>query len=440
MTPLRPHHLLLLFSMPFLLFLARFACAGRFVYSPRLCWPTQSISTLTTATPQTRSFRLVRRFDSDDETIAPYHVIASMKEPGKSYHPELKPRVLLVRFSQHLPPPKSFLGFSYVPTMAVAKTSYKNEPDSRVINSLFVEADLLKRAQSDYVVRSLGILDNMTSSKRYALLTEYVSGGNLDDYLAQSPKLPKEFVRLLFAQMVLAVRHLHRVGIVHRDIKFDNFVVGYDPIPDQINIHVGAPFQRRIHIRLIDFGFAIKVDAYTAHHNCGSYGFAAPELYHEQVRLTDPRSTDVYALACVFIYLIDPSSRPKEDMGTQAFIPRLSYYWEQRLPKPWVVILRAMLDPKPANRPSLEVVAKDQSWFGVGGAETAARPWLNQPGFGEAYMPPAAIAHSVMIGRHNSVPMSGMRTPTSFVQGPAGTTVTKVCQDTASPDTSCSIQ
>ena len=48
----------------------------------------------------------------------------------------------------------------------------------------------------------------------------------------------------IFFKMLLAVDHLHKNGIIHRDIKLENFFVG-DTVDE---------------VKLIDFGLAIKMD------------------------------------------------------------------------------------------------------------------------------------------------------------------------------------
>jgi len=48
----------------------------------------------------------------------------------------------------------------------------------------------------------------------------------------------------IFFKMLLAVDHLHKNGIIHRDIKLENFLVG-DTVDE---------------VKLIDFGLAIKMN------------------------------------------------------------------------------------------------------------------------------------------------------------------------------------
>ncbi|MEA3452578.1 MAG: serine/threonine-protein kinase, partial [Bacteroidota bacterium] len=58
------------------------------------------------------------------------------------------------------------------------------------------------------------------------LLMEYVEGHSLDKYLKEiTGLLPPEKAFKLFLQMLAAINHAHKIGIIHRDIKPSNFIV-----------------------------------------------------------------------------------------------------------------------------------------------------------------------------------------------------------------------
>jgi len=57
-----------------------------------------------------------------------------------------------------------------------------------------------------------------TSSKLY-LVMPYMAGGELFSHLNREGTLMEDAVRVYAAEMVLALEHLHSVGIVHRDLK-----------------------------------------------------------------------------------------------------------------------------------------------------------------------------------------------------------------------------
>ena len=53
------------------------------------------------------------------------------------------------------------------------------------------------------------------------MATEYVDGGSLDKLIQRNSAAPLEemLISLWFAQMVLAVSHMHDAGLLHRDLK-----------------------------------------------------------------------------------------------------------------------------------------------------------------------------------------------------------------------------
>ena len=78
--------------------------------------------------------------------------------------------------------------------------------------------------------------------------------------------------------MLSAVRHCHAHGVVHRDIKLDNFI--YE--------HEGEDAE----LKLIDFGFACEVRPghEAMHDQLGTPSYMAPELWD----LTSANSTREY--------------------------------------------------------------------------------------------------------------------------------------------------
>lgn len=54
------------------------------------------------------------------------------------------------------------------------------------------------------------------SETKIHMVTEYVSGGELFDYVTNTGPLPRNQAQILFAQLVDAIRYCHENGIVHR--------------------------------------------------------------------------------------------------------------------------------------------------------------------------------------------------------------------------------
>ncbi|XP_073421310.1 ribosomal protein S6 kinase 2 beta-like [Dendrobates tinctorius] len=105
------------------------------------------------------------------------------------------------------------------------------------------------------------------SQHRAYFITEYLSGGSLEDLIKMCGCLNIGNVRFYTAEMVCGLQFLHRHNIVHRDIKPDNIMLDADG-----------------HIRIIDLGFA--QDGVSSSKNIsgvtGTFHYMAPEVLHRK--------------------------------------------------------------------------------------------------------------------------------------------------------------
>ncbi|KAL1241949.1 5'-AMP-activated protein [Trichinella spiralis] len=94
------------------------------------------------------------------------------------------------------------------------------------------------------------------------MIMEYVSGGDMSQYLCQHGKLSEHEARRLFQQLISAVDYCHRHKVVHRDLKLENLLL-----------------DSKKNIKLTDFGLSNYMkDGVLLRTNCGSLSYAAPEL------------------------------------------------------------------------------------------------------------------------------------------------------------------
>ncbi|HEY8480769.1 MAG TPA: serine/threonine-protein kinase [Spirillospora sp.] len=100
------------------------------------------------------------------------------------------------------------------------------------------------------------------------LAMDLVRGGSLETLLGDYGRLPPAYTAEILDQVLAALSHIHRAGVVHRDVKPANLLL--EPSP------VGAP-----HIRLADFGIALGDDGVrltTTGFTVGTPGYLAPEV------------------------------------------------------------------------------------------------------------------------------------------------------------------
>ena len=80
-----------------------------------------------------------------------------------------------------------------------------------------------------------------TSSDIYVVM-EYVSGGEMFDYIVSKGRLPEDEARRLFQQVMSGVEYCHRHMVVHRDLKPENLLLDAErlhsnPTPHRSHAH-----------------------------------------------------------------------------------------------------------------------------------------------------------------------------------------------------------
>ncbi|XP_054828119.1 ribosomal protein S6 kinase alpha-5 isoform X3 [Eublepharis macularius] len=60
------------------------------------------------------------------------------------------------------------------------------------------------------------------------LILDYINGGELFTHLSQRERFTEDEVRIYIGEIVLALEHLHKLGIIYRDIKLENILLDSD--------------------------------------------------------------------------------------------------------------------------------------------------------------------------------------------------------------------
>jgi serine/threonine protein kinase len=173
------------------------------------------------------------------------------------------------------------------------------------------------------------------------VVTDLVEGPTLAERIASGPPLAPGAVRRLGAQLADALAYVHAAGIVHRDVKPANVLLGTG----------GRP-------RLADFGIARALEATAATADGCVVGTAA-YLAPEQVRgeRVAP-ATDVYALGLVLLEALT-GRREYPGAAVESATARLyrSPAVPDGLPGGLGTVLTAMTQDDPRRRPPAAAVA-----------------------------------------------------------------------------------
>jgi len=97
------------------------------------------------------------------------------------------------------------------------------------------------------------------------LILDYVNGGELFTHLYQRERFTEAQVRIYIGEIILALEHLHKLGIIYRDIKLENILLDCDG-----------------HVVLTDFGLSKEFLPHETEQRtysfCGTIEYMAPEV------------------------------------------------------------------------------------------------------------------------------------------------------------------
>jgi serine/threonine protein kinase len=144
------------------------------------------------------------------------------------------------------------------------------------------EGRALARVRSPFVAPCLGV---ETNGNEIDLVVEYVPGRPLTDLTADERGDIGRSAGLV-ENIAIGLAEVHACGLLHRDIKPHNIILGDDGVP-----------------RLVDFGVAGPIASEALHAIAGSPPYMAPEQARGQGERIDAR-TDVYGLGGVLYYLL----------------------------------------------------------------------------------------------------------------------------------------
>lgn len=229
--------------------------------------------------------------------------------------------------------------------------------DRYICKNLRREARILQLVRHANIIQLLEVLE---TDNYYYLVMEFCAGGELLDYICSKKRLDESTAKRIVAQLVSAVDTMHKAGIVHRDLKIENFLLNENE-----------------DLKIIDFGLSNTMPSpcmttyektgvfpQSLNTHCGSPAYAAPELlaqkqYGPQVDVWSI-GINMYAMLTGFLpYMMEPFNVMEmyEKMMQRKMTPVPGF-----LSKECRDLLMRLLEPVPEWRITLRQVIKHK-WF-----------------------------------------------------------------------------
>ena len=153
-----------------------------------------------------------------------------------------------------------------------------------------IESKILSAINSPYIVK---YSESFEENNFLNIVMEYCDGGDLNDFIIKHEQthvlLKEKIIWDIFLKILIGLSHLHKLKILHRDLKPLNIFLIKNKNSDDINIKIG------------DFGVAKILDENNfANTLIGTPYYMSPELCEE---LPYNEKSDVWALGCILYEL-----------------------------------------------------------------------------------------------------------------------------------------
>lgn len=180
----------------------------------------------------------------------------------------------------------------------ISKSLVKSKPS--FVDNVNAERNIMIKIRHPFIVK---MHCSFQAKNQLFIVMDFLAGGELFYMLGREGIFLERHAMIYIAEIVLALEHLHSLGILHRDLKPENILLGADG-----------------HLCLTDFGLAkdfrwnncgdVDGEEYRAMTICGTQEYMAPEMV---ARKGYGKAADFWSLGCIAYEMLS---------GTPPFLSR----------------------------------------------------------------------------------------------------------------------
>ncbi|XP_053710306.1 5'-AMP-activated protein kinase catalytic subunit alpha-2 isoform X1 [Synchiropus splendidus] len=212
-----------------------------------------------------------------------------------------------------------------------------------VVGKIKREIQNLKLFRHPHIIKLYQVISTPTD---FFMVMEYVSGGELFDYICKNGRVEDSEARRLFQQIISAVDYCHRHMVVHRDLKPENVLLDASK-----------------NAKIADFGLSnMMSDGEFLRTSCGSPNYAAPEVISG--RLYAGPEVDIWSCG-VILYALLCGTLPFDDEHVPTLFKKIRggvFYIPEYLNRSVASLLMLMLQVDPLKRATIKDI-REHEWF-----------------------------------------------------------------------------